>query len=87
MIKTWNERCEDHPDHNGIVSEVMIQARMQEEIDELRAQRQWKSLTDDEIDRVTDQQWATNNNKPIYAAHKAYARAIEAKLKEKNNAR
>ena len=87
MIKTWNERCEDHPDHNGIVSEAMIQARMQEEIDELRAQRQWKSLTDDEIDRVTDQQWATNNNKPIYAAHKAYARAIEAKLKEKNNAR
>ena len=47
----------------------------------------WQGLTDDEIDRVTDQQWATNNNKPIYAAHKAYARAIEAKLKEKNNAR
>ena len=36
MIKTWNERCEDHPDHNGIVSDGMIQARMQEEIDELR---------------------------------------------------
>ena len=37
MIKTWQQRCEEHPDHDGIVSEGMIQARMQEEIDELRA--------------------------------------------------
>ena len=37
MIKTWRQRCEEHPDHDGIVSEAMIQARMQEEIDELRA--------------------------------------------------
>ena len=36
-IKTWQQRCEEHPDHNGIVSEGMIRARMQEEIDELRA--------------------------------------------------
>ena len=37
-IKTWNERCEEHPDHQtGMVSNSMIQARMQEEIDELRA--------------------------------------------------
>ena len=36
-IRTWQQRCEEHPDHNGIVSEGMIQARMQEEIDELRA--------------------------------------------------
>ena len=36
MIKTWRQRCEEHPDHDGIVSEGMIQARMQEEIDELR---------------------------------------------------
>lgn len=35
-VKTWAERCEEHPDHNGIVTERMIQARMQEEIDELR---------------------------------------------------
>ena len=37
MIKTWRQRCEEHPDHDGIVSDGMIQARMQEEIDELRA--------------------------------------------------
>jgi hypothetical protein len=36
MIKTWQERCEEHPDHEGIVSEQMICDRMQEEIDELR---------------------------------------------------
>lgn len=37
MIKTWQQRCEEHPDHDGIVSDEMIRARMQEEIDELRA--------------------------------------------------
>jgi hypothetical protein len=36
-IKTWSERCEEHPDHQtGIITERMIQERMQEEIDELR---------------------------------------------------
>lgn len=35
-IKTWQERCEEHPDHEGIVTERMIRNRMQEEIDELR---------------------------------------------------
>ena len=38
MIKTWKERCQEHPDHQtGMVSHTMIQARMQEEIDDLRA--------------------------------------------------
>lgn len=36
MIKTWQQRCEEHPAHNGIVTHSMIQERMQEEIDELR---------------------------------------------------
>ena len=36
-IKTWDERCEEHPDHQtGMITERMIQERMQEEIDELR---------------------------------------------------
>lgn len=38
MIKTWQERCEEHPDHEGIVTEGMIRARMQDEIDDLRAE-------------------------------------------------
>jgi hypothetical protein len=33
MIKTWQQRCEDH---GGIVTNQMIRDRMQEEIDELR---------------------------------------------------
>jgi hypothetical protein len=48
------------------------------------AQRTWVGLADEEIDAVTDSQWAKGVNKPIYAAHRAYARAIEAKLKERN---
>lgn len=37
MIKTWIHRCQEHPDHqSGMVSHAMIQARMQEEIHELR---------------------------------------------------
>ena len=47
---------------------------------------QRKPLTDEEIDRVTDQQWAQNNHKPIYAAHRAYARAVEAAHGIKGNA-
>lgn len=38
-IKTWVERCEEHPDHqSGMISEGMIRARMCEEIDDLRAE-------------------------------------------------
>lgn len=83
MIKTWQQRCEEHPDHDGIVSEGMIQARMQEEIDELRAAlepRQWQELTDDEI-------WSDGSTMDLSEdGIRNFARAIEAKLKEKNNA-
>jgi len=38
-IKTWQDRCEEHPDHqSGMVTHGMIKARMQEEIDDLRNQ-------------------------------------------------
>jgi len=36
-IKTWQQRCDEHPDHeSGMISNQMIMDRMQEEIDELR---------------------------------------------------
>jgi len=59
MIKTWEERCVEHPDHQtGMVSYAMIQARMQEEIDELRdALKQRKPLTDDEIELAYREIW------------------------------
>ena len=56
MIKTWQQRCEEHPDHDGIVSDEMIRARMQEEIDELRAAiepRKWRGLTIREFEAAT----------------------------------
>ena len=37
-IKDFNQRCEEHPAHQtGMIGEHMIQARLSEEIDELRA--------------------------------------------------
>ena len=91
-IKTWSERCEEHPDHQmGMISEGMIRARMQEEIDELRqaleTEREWVGLTADEI-------WKCNKAKSGSAVEfhicyehqnvEDFAEAIEAKLKEKN---
>jgi hypothetical protein len=36
-IKNFNERCEEHPDHQtGMISYRMIDRRLQEEIEELR---------------------------------------------------
>ena len=83
MIKTWRERCEEHPDHEGIVTERMIHSRMQEEIDELRQAieqaetREWIGLTDEEIAREFYKFEAAS-------AWYQFACAIEAKLKEKN---
>ena len=76
-IKTWNERCEEHPDHQErIISERMIQARMQEEIDELRqaleTEREWVGLTAPEVQECYDLNPAR------------FASRIEAKLKERN---
>jgi len=83
MIKTWQERCEEHPDHEGIVTERMIRNRMQEEIDELRqaieqaetAHRQWVGLTDAELAEFSDMKLGSYD----------LCLEVEAKLKEKNN--
>jgi hypothetical protein len=84
MIKTWRERCEEHPDHEGIVTERMIRNRMQEEIDELRQAieqaetYEWVGLTDEEIAQGLKESWVTEQ---------AWQSAVwwaEAKLKEKN---
>jgi len=92
MIKTWQQRCDEHPDHDGIVSDGMIQARMQEEIDELRAQSQWKGLTDDEIKAPIQRAMQHFGFDPTQYSLGGMAtigflglvREVEAKLKEKN---
>ena len=85
MIKTWRERCEEHPDHEGIVTEQMIRNRMQEEIDELRQsiaeeeKREWVGLTEIEICDIEADELTSASSETF-----SFARAIEAKLKEKN---
>jgi hypothetical protein len=85
-IKTWRDRCEEHPDHEGIVTERMIRNRMQEEIDELRQaiaeeeKREWVGLTDEERIAL----WGMRSDGPSNSEIRGFARAIEAKLKEKN---
>jgi hypothetical protein len=79
-IKTWQERCEEHPDHEGIVTERMIRNRMQEEIDELRQAieqaetREWVGLTGNEARKFYEKY--TDREELIYA--------IDKFLEEKN---
>lgn len=51
-IKTFKQRCEEHPDHQtGMITYSMIEQRLHEEIDELREyieQREWVGLTEEE---------------------------------------
>jgi len=92
MIKTWRERCEEHPDHEGIVTERMIRNRMQEEIDELRQAieqaetRKWVGLTADEIWECNKASGSAVEFHICYEHQNVldFAEAIEAKLKEKN---
>jgi len=87
-IKDFHERCDKHPDHQtGMISYLMVERRLQEEIEELRQyieQRQWVGLTDDEIQECS----RTAHYKQMQDTRKLYltqlATAIEAKLKEKN---
>ncbi len=76
-IKTWNERCEEHPDHQErIISERMIQERMQEEIDELRQALEteqepvaWRTFDGEggydyrsyEMNETYDKEWSERN--------------------------
>ena len=78
-IKDFNQRCEEHPDHqSGMVSYSMIQQRMSEEIDELREyieQRTWVGLTDEDYIKALE---LCDFDKD------AAFDFFEAKLKEKN---
>lgn len=57
-IPTWRARAEAHPDHqSGMISEGMIRARMEEEIEDLRAEVEQLTRERDEaraeVDRLT----------------------------------
>ena len=69
-IKTWAERCEEHPDHNGIVTNRMIQARMQEEIDDLRDEvERLKKICYDQLAELTKMRAVQQMNKRMEALH------------------
>jgi hypothetical protein len=84
-IKEFSQRCDEHPDHQrGMPTGQMIALRLGEEIDELRAyieQRTWVGLTDEEIKAINAQ---VSQIPPIDYTTTTYAKAVEAKLKEKN---
>ena len=95
MIKTWRQRCEEHPDHNGIVSEGMIQARMQEEINELRDAIKSPTGTwwHEPVAKMSYRKWQglTNDEVNEFAAGchlgnsvQGAIRKVEAKLRERN---
>jgi hypothetical protein len=79
-IKDFNERCEEHPDHqNGMISYRMIEQRLEEEIEELREyieRRQWQTLDDAEYQEIL----AKLGDGGLLA----FYILIESKLKEKN---
>jgi hypothetical protein len=70
VLKDWVSR--EHPQESALEEERPHNFRRL-----YTAPQPRRRLTDEEIDRVTDAQWARNSHKPIYAAHRAYARAIE----------
>ena len=80
-IKTWNERCEEHPDHQmGMISERMIQERMQEEIDELR-----QVMQENEELRQGLARMAALYEKAANDRDALFEKLIVSKLKEKNH--
>ena len=83
-IKEFNQRCEEHPDHqSGMISYGMISQRLQEEIDELREyieQRTWVGLSDEELPPLVG-----DNGKYMELQQvRRFYKAIEAKLRSKN---
>jgi hypothetical protein len=83
-IKDFNERCEEHPDHQtGMISYRMIERRLEEEIEELREyieQRPWVGLTEKEIKSLPSW-WPSYEDAPALIQ---LVKDVEAKLKEKN---
>jgi hypothetical protein len=63
--------------------EALARTVMLDQTSHDRHKREWVSLTDGKIDAVTNVQWGGVSGQPL-AAHRAYARAIEAELKELN---
>ena len=100
-IKDFIQRCEEHPDHqSGMVTDMMIRERLEEEIDDLRAYIE--SVLRDYIRRVeselaaalalnkmlANRQWVGLTDKDLECTDmnfKLIAHTVEDILKEKNS--
>jgi hypothetical protein len=76
-LEQWQSKMRD-PERTVVCDIIANGCTLEPAGDRYKQPAQRQPLTDEEIDRVTDAQWASNNHKPVYAAHRAYARAIEA---------
>ena len=84
MIKTWQQRCEEHPDHQtGMVSGTMIEARMQEEIDELRAALEELEKAALQGLQAMDDLYSTGDTHAFDLRHKETTNALRAALRER----
>jgi len=67
-VPTWTERCENHLDHqSGMVTNAMIQMRMQEEIDDLRVENErlreaLKYYAENHYPNVNEGPWGANSS-------------------------
>ena len=100
-IRYFSQRCEEHPDHQtGMVTDMMIRERLEEEIDDLRAYIE--SVLRDYIRRVeselaaalalnkmlANRQWVGLTDKDLEGTDmnfKLIAHTVEDILKEKNS--
>lgn len=100
-IRYFSQRCEEHPDHqSGMVTDMMIRERLEEEIDDLRAYIE--SVLRDYIRRVeselaaalalnkmlANRQWVGLTDKDLEGTDmnfKLIAHTVEDILKEKNS--
>jgi len=88
-IKDFYERCDKHPDHQtGMISYLMVEQRLQEEIEELRQyieQRKWVKLTDKEIEEIWDADTTPEDTTGSLYYAKLIIRKAESKLRMKND--
>jgi len=78
LIPTWRERCDTHPDHNGVVTSGMIYARMTEEIEDLRAEVERLTMILHEI----REEWAGAECGEPVTAQEAYAIGLARRMYE-----
>ena len=85
-VKTFAQRCDEHPEHEGVVTHAMVLARVTEEADELReTARELEAMCEKLAASVLDACHATAiyGDEPPKMYHDALARYQAMKEKAK----